>query len=164
MVWDRGSGTAWGEAVPLPGGKGADMRVILIAAIALLAVSCRDAVGPEVREGTPPPTPTTVVLHVGEHVIIGNVEVTFIRVASDSRCPVDVTCVWTGNAAVELSVGPVIGEAPLYPLTLNTDVDPREADAWGLHVALVDLEPKLRSSDRIDPRGYVVTLTLTPKR
>lgn len=139
------------------------MRVILIVAIALLAASCRDAVGPKVREGTPPPAPTTVVLHVGEHVVIGDVEVTFIRVVNDSRCPVDVTCVWSGNAEVELSVGPVLGEAPLYPLTLNTDVDPREANAWGVHVALVDLEPKPRSSDRIDPRAYVATLTVTPR-
>src|SRR5436853_321878 len=51
--------------------------------------------------------------------------ITFNRVSEDSRCPVDVTCVWAGDAKVELTITRkgAPGDVRIVSLTPpNTDV------------------------------------------
>jgi len=43
-------------------------------------------------------------LGVGESQLINNVEVTFLRVMEDSRCPKDVSCVWAGQAKIMVRI------------------------------------------------------------
>lgn len=43
-------------------------------------------------------------LQQGELLNIGPGAITFVEVISDSRCPVDVTCVWAGEAKILLAV------------------------------------------------------------
>ena len=45
-------------------------------------------------------------LKVGQKVTVKdtNLTVRFVAVAEDSRCPVDVTCAWAGNARLEFDL------------------------------------------------------------
>ena len=44
-----------------------------------------------------------IVLEVGQRAVLsGDIQVEFVRVVADSRCPSNVTCVWAGDAAVEI--------------------------------------------------------------
>ena len=48
--------------------------------------------------------PLEFVLGVGEHQKINDVEITFLKVLEDSRCPSDVDCVWAGEAKIKVLI------------------------------------------------------------
>lgn len=82
--------------------------------------------------------------------------VSFTRVLNDSRCPIDVMCVWSGNAAVEIGVGS--SRATMHADTLNTAVQPHET-IWGSYrITVLELAPMPRSGTPIPADGYRLTL------
>lgn len=95
-------------------------------------------------EGVPHEGPDTTAMRgdtarvaLGEAVAVDGVEVRFARVAEDSRCPPDVSCVWAGRAHVELVVG---GETHVLSVPgYGPDDMPAEATAGGLTVRVTAL-------------------------
>jgi len=85
--------------------------------------------------------PTTIELRVGEGGTLHGLRIDFGRVESDSRCPSTVTCVWAGNAAIELQVSAVAGDGPRHRLLLNTGLDPKAGEALGVRITLLALTP-----------------------
>lgn len=101
--------------------------------------------------------PTELELEFGEEKMLdGVLAVGFFDVPGDSRCPVDVTCIWEGNAAVVIGVR--AGMGPTVPLTLNTAVEPRAADAYGLRVTLLEVTPQPYVGQPIPLPGYAVRI------
>ncbi|HEV8600042.1 MAG TPA: hypothetical protein VGQ69_11825 [Gemmatimonadales bacterium] len=80
----------------------------------------------------------------------------FEAVEQDSRCPVDVTCVWAGNALVRLRLQGGAGCSTL--LRLNTDLEPRTGTGCGLPLEVRGLEPAPRSGEPPTGRRYRVRL------
>ncbi|MEZ4417699.1 MAG: hypothetical protein R3E10_18225 [Gemmatimonadota bacterium] len=78
------------------------------------------------------------------------------EVLEDSRCPVDVTCVWQGN--LRAGFGIAAGSGPTVPFQLNTAVDPRIAEWNGVRVTIVSVEPAPHERTPIDPASYAVTI------
>jgi hypothetical protein len=109
---------------------------------------------------TAPEDQEVVDLRVGEeYVIPGTVlRVGFSGVDEDSRCPVDVVCVWEGNAAVEL--GLTTGTGPTRLRILNTALEPQATDFEGVRVTLVAVSPEPREGEPIPAESYVVRLRL----
>lgn len=93
----------------------------------------------------------------------GGLRVRFVRVASDSRCPVDVNCVWAGNAEVLFEVGGR-GQRGETTLTLDTGAGGPGASE-GRHgrytLKLVGLAPQPRSKGKIAPAQYTATLLVS---
>ncbi|OGF55208.1 MAG: hypothetical protein A2Z21_03050 [Candidatus Fraserbacteria bacterium RBG_16_55_9] len=85
--------------------------------------------------------------------------VTFKDVLEDSRCPVDVVCVWAGNAKVTLDVQQT-GKAT-QTLALNSTLDPREAAYEGYRIRFEDLMPQPRSDRPIRREDYRLSLSIT---
>lgn len=84
-------------------------------------------------------------------------------VTDDSRCPVDVQCVWQGNAAVHLVIfggsGSGGGELPFVLNTFSgytTDTTLR-----GVKIRLVSLDPDPVSTRRIEQSEYRVHLEVS---
>ncbi|MBW3660910.1 MAG: hypothetical protein KY397_04675 [Gemmatimonadetes bacterium] len=102
----------------------------------------------------------TFELAVGQRARIGEsgLVIGFRGVREDSRCPVDVDCVWSGDGAVALGVS--IGRSATRTVTLHTDLEPRAAAVGDLVVRLVALAPEPVSTRRIDPGEYVATLVV----
>lgn len=106
--------------------------------------------------------PVEVTLDAGETKLLagGAVNVTFVRVPEDSRCPVDVTCVWEGNAVVEVALA--VGNGPTVPVQINTRLEPRAVTVHGLSVTVLALTPEPRESDPPEQGDYAVTLRIAP--
>src|SRR5438270_602256 len=70
-------------------------------------------------------------IKVGQQVLVENegLKINFQVVAEDSRCPVNVKCVWTGNAKVVLR----LSKAGKHNATinLNTGLDPKHLSYQG---------------------------------
>ena len=94
------------------------------------------------------------------HLIVILAVFTFAAVSDDSRCPTGVTCVWEGDAVVQLRV-----EAKGDPaVDLQLHANPRfnqEGRAGALTLTLVRLEP-VPQGDRPIPRdAYSATLQIS---
>lgn len=105
-------------------------------------------------------------LRVGQQVTLKGerLRIKFVAVEGDSRCPKDVTCIWAGNAAVQLVVTTSAGGEER--LTLNTGRGSSlagEARYLGYTLELVDLRPYPRSTQKIAAGDYVVTLLVSKR-
>ncbi|MFN2238471.1 MAG: hypothetical protein ABR524_03685 [Thermoanaerobaculia bacterium] len=80
----------------------------------------------------------------------------FAQVVADSRCPVDVQCVWAGDAVVALRASDVNDSASLR---LHTG-GPRSASFGTWEVELVELRPLPREGMALTQADYEAVLRL----
>ncbi|UCF35771.1 MAG: hypothetical protein JSU96_13140 [Acidobacteriota bacterium] len=85
----------------------------------------------------------------------GNVSLTFWNVAEDSRCPVDVVCVWEGRVVVEI-VARVGNRKEVLRLGLTEDT--RKATFGDLEIELNDVKPAPESTEVRSIDEYTVEL------
>ena len=104
-------------------------------------------------------------LKVGRAVTLdgGGLRVRLARVESDSRCPVEVNCVWAGNAEVVFEVGGR-GRSGGTTLRLNTNASPErpgEVRHGRYTLKLVGLAPQPRGNRKIAAGRYAATLLVS---
>ena len=99
---------------------------------------------------------------VGQEVTVAGTGITvrFNGVSDDSRCAVDVQCVWAGNAVVRLTLS-ASGSAGT-DAALNTTLEPKSTSFAGYSVRLTGLKPAPRSGTAIAASSYVATLEVRP--
>jgi hypothetical protein len=81
-----------------------------------------------------------------------NTRITFKQVREDSRCPVDVTCVWAGDAKIEIVISRsgAADDARILSITPPNN----EAAEGNLRIRFVSLAPVPRQADANVPRNY----------
>lgn len=139
------------------------MRTFMVLMIAAAATTACGSTGEPVEPGRVyhAQAGDTVELRTGESVLLGNggARVTFTRIVTDSRCPVDVTCVWAGDAHIQLAATP--SAIPEETLDLHTGIDPIEAEFAGFTIRLIDVSPQRSQSDDVEPGDYSVRLAIS---
>ena len=85
--------------------------------------------------------------------------ITFNRVTNDSRCPIDVVCVWAGDAPIELTIA---SEGSTQTRTLSTIAPNNEVVVGNLRIRFVGLTPAPKQSEPPSTRAYVAQLVVTP--
>lgn len=88
----------------------------------------------------------------------GGLRLTFERVPSDSRCPMDALCIRAGEALVALTISQDGRNA--VARELRTDSTGADTTYQGYAVTLIALAPYPRSDRQIRPEDYVATLTV----
>jgi len=99
-------------------------------------------------------------LFVRQKAQVAELQLQFLGVSQDSRCPVDVECVWAGNAKITLKVS-LKDSTQETVITINSYTEPREAIYEGFRIEFVDLRPVPRSDRPINPAEYRVTLKVS---
>ena len=84
-------------------------------------------------------------------VAVGDLTLTFQRVETDSRCPIDAVCVWSGDAEIALRIQQ---GAQAAVAALHTHVEPRRTVWNGYNIQFVSLAPSQRASVPLDPSEY----------
>src|SRR3990172_3791826 len=79
-----------------------------------------------------------------------DITVTFLNVTSDSRCPSDVTCIWQGQAGIEIDVQKGEEES-IVSLSIGGDSSPEESIFNSYLIQLVYLIPYPISTKNIQP-------------
>jgi hypothetical protein len=99
-----------------------------------------------------------VELRPGESVRIEALDlmVTFDAVLEDSRCPLEVCCIWEGDAAVRLILTADTGGSETA--ILHTSQAPWKADYRGATFRLEDLRPHPTTPGPLDPDQYRAVL------
>jgi hypothetical protein len=100
-------------------------------------------------------------LHVGESVLIidADIRVGFDVVVSDSRCPLNVTCLWEGTATARVWGEIAPDNRTLFDLNTNPQFR-SEAPYMGFLIRLLDVSPYPVDGIEIDPNGYVTTMVV----
>ncbi|WP_374086694.1 hypothetical protein [Methylomicrobium lacus] len=86
----------------------------------------------------------------------GKLVIKFKAVLEDSRCPVNVVCVWAGNGKVEFEVIDIDGQKK--SVALNTEEEPKAAAFKGHRLTLLSLDPPRRDGVSLLPEDYFVTI------
>jgi len=132
---------------------------LLVTFGSLFAMACGDSSsGSPTATGSPPAAINQPVeLAPGQSTQVGALRVKFEGVTGDSRCPVDVTCVWQGDAVVRLSL--------THPRETGTKdlhtAGPTSTDFQGVVIELVQLDPMPRSTQNIPAESYRAVLRFT---
>lgn len=103
----------------------------------------------------------TIRLQYGESVALGDsgARIVFRSVQTDSRCPVDVTCVWAGDAHVEIEgISP---DGGTHSLDLHTAIEPLEAEFAGYRLRLIEVRPARMEGVLVQPSDYSVRLAIS---
>ncbi len=130
------------------------MKKYLLLLMALLMVSCLDFLSNSPDDGKEEVilNQTTYELRVGETLKTQNLgEVSLVDVLEDSRCPIDVECVWEGNLKISLEVDKVKYE-------LNTALEPKEIEVNGKKVSIYQVTPDAISTKEIKKDEYIITI------
>jgi len=89
-----------------------------------------------------------------------DITVTFLNVTSESRCPSDVTCIWQGQAGIEINVQKG-DEDSVVNLSIGGDSNPEESIFDMYLIQLVDLSPYPISTKNIQPEEYTATIKIS---
>jgi hypothetical protein len=140
------------------------LSILTLAAAAFLPVACSS----QAEDPAEPQAGAIVVdaqagrsfeLRAGETGRIAGlgIQVFFRGVASDSRCPTDVTCVWEGDAALRIRA--TVGRSDEWtPFDLHTAIEPQTARIGEHTITVVGLSPSPESGRTIPNERYTVTL------
>lgn len=94
---------------------------------------------------------------LGEHVTLGAVRITPLRVIEDSRCPQDVQCIQAGTVSVEVQVEGGLGTSTATML-VNTPIT-TEAET----VTLVEVTPLPEAGTATEDSSYRFTFRVEPR-
>jgi hypothetical protein len=83
---------------------------------------------------------------------------TFRLVREDSRCPTDVTCIWAGDAKIDVTISRNGSSDDIRILSLTPPNN--EASSGDLQIRFVGLTPIPRQADGNAPRAYVAQLVV----
>jgi len=96
-------------------------------------------------------------LGVGKTAVVGDWTVQVQALVDDSRCPLDATCFWEGDAVVRVAV--FRKKTRLLLAELHTNRTFSNEAAFGTHrVRLVTIAPPKRSAASIAAKAYTITL------
>ena len=99
------------------------------------------------------------ILNVGQRAEFDNgLNILFKSVVKDSRCPINVNCVWAGNGKVELEIF-ATDSAP-KTVQLNTQQGPKVTSLKKYELQLLSLQPIKVDGVNIAPEEYSVTLRI----
>ncbi|HSF01994.1 MAG TPA: hypothetical protein VLA62_03215 [Solirubrobacterales bacterium] len=130
------------------------MRPVL-ASLLILAAACgsSDVTGPSRRVALG----QSFELRVGEAAMVADelLVIGFTGVTSDSRCPIDVVCVWAGDATLRLTLRRLPNAAEV--VEVKTPGTP-EASYRGYTIEVPMLLPAPRAAAPTDTGAYVATL------
>jgi hypothetical protein len=134
------------------------LLVVFAALVASLSFQYGDTENAYASDGAEIGEPFTLKVNQTEHLESAGLDVTFVNVTEDSRCPSDVTCVWAGQVSVVVDVKAPSGS---NQLTLTLTGGQSEAKAVGNYsIRLADIQPYPLSTKEILPSDYVATLQI----
>ena len=104
-----------------------------------------------------------ITLAVGQSVTARgtDIKLTLEDVAEDSRCPTGTTCIWAGDAVVNIAI--TAGNKAPTKYTLHTNSPTRDAEYDGTKISLVTVLPYPLADKQTRREEYRVTLSIQRK-
>lgn len=103
-------------------------------------------------------------LKIGQEAFVEkeNIKIKFLNITEDSRCPMDVVCVWGGEVSVLVNIvknnqniGNLVFTKKVTTENLESEIDKEYS------IKLIKVEPYPISKQKIEDSDYVITLLLS---
>ena len=131
------------------------MTRALVLGAALAAAGCFNSpTGPDAAVGKPFELKAGAVAALPD-----GARLRFERVQSDSRCPIDVMCVWAGDAIISVTLNPVKGATASREM--HTQPTGSQISYANYTITLTALAPYPRSNQEIPASGYIATFLVS---
>lgn len=127
------------------------------AGIVRVTVSLRADTAEEPQEEEEIAEEQTHTVALNEPFEVNGSTITVREVVGDSRCPVDVTCIWAGTVTIGLAIG---SNDVVEPIELSLTESFNTASHT---VAFTGVSPEPRSDRQISPEDYQFTFTARPR-
>ena len=135
------------------------LGLISLATIAACAGSpANDPTGAANRNVAALPTNITLAPGAGIEVDRAGLNIRFDSIATDSRCPSDVQCVWAGEAVAVLTVSQLSGDLSARLVSLSTTPGKDTTTVYGQPLKLLKVTPATLSSVAIPKAAYRIEL------
>jgi hypothetical protein len=134
--------------------------------VALVGCSVKQAPSPRARSETlqraSGPLDDTVTLQLGQRAFTRDrsLQLTYVRLVSESRCPANAICVWQGDAAVQLRTESLDDS---LEATVHTALDPKVLEIGGNRISLLEVQPYPGTGDAKQP-AYIVARVVREAR
>jgi len=86
--------------------------------------------------------------------------VVFLGIVADSRCPIDATCIWAGDAVIAVEVTAADGVTERSELRLGGDGRGAIALGGAIELVIDGLEPLPLASEPTAPGDYSIVVSL----
>jgi hypothetical protein len=125
------------------------MKVLLLSMIVLLGFTFASAKVPE-----------QIKLKAGQQKTAktGRINIKFLELIEDSRCPADVNCVWAGIARIKVRL---TRNGKAAEVELNTNHKDKPAIFQGYSIGLTALTPYPTTTSKYSQSAYTATLTVS---
>ena len=136
------------------------MKHILLSSLTLAAILAASIYPPEAHAfgGALIGQPFSMRINQTVNIEPAGIELTFVNVTEDSRCPSDVQCVWAGQVSIIVNV---TAQGTNSSLDLTLTGGQSEAKSVGNYsLKLVDVQPYPISTEEISLSDYVATLVV----
>ena len=87
------------------------------------------------------------------------INVKFVSLVEDSRCPEGTNCVWAGNAKIKVMISRGSGAGETFEI--NTNLGAKGATFGGYAINLTDLTPTPKADVKINANSYTATFAAT---
>jgi hypothetical protein len=138
------------------------MKTLLLTLVAILGIGATNTSAALEPKSFKPDTfkSETIALRNGTQrtVARGELTIKFVTVVEDSRCPVDVNCVWAGNAKIQVKVTDHRGRTKI--MELNTNAEPKVDQLGRYAISLMNLTPKPTQNRKHTPSRYNARLSI----
>lgn len=96
-------------------------------------------------------TSGNLILTVGQTKTFGDTKVTLNSVPNDSRCPIDVACIWAGTVSLNVSTVSAVG-------TITKNIASEETQKFGNYeISVLEILPAPISKQPIGQKDYKIT-------
>ena len=101
-----------------------------------------------------------VVVKINEQKTVAKtkLQIKFVELVEDSRCPTDAQCIQAGSARIKIEVKNGKGAAKTFELAIGAK--PESIAFAGYTIKLTDLNPHPASNIRIDRNGYTANFSI----
>ena len=135
---------------------------VLIAASLVLAACSSNPTTTEPVVYSQSEVADSIHIRLGRTIIVDGTRITFEAVESDSRCPMDVVCVWQGDAVARFVVEQSGAPSSGVTLKLHTTLDPKSGTGHGFRIDLLTLAPYPRAATATKPDEYIAAVKIVP--
>lgn len=107
------------------------------------------------------PLDTPFILGVGEKATVdSDLQITVLNIEEDSRCPIDVTCIWEGRVRAEINL--MKGQKNLGNHVIPSVIEDANTQVFdGYFIRITEVEPYPTSSTPIMPSEYQITFLVS---
>lgn len=126
--------------------------------LTMFLAACDSATGPPEEPRVEAVLKVPFSLSAGQTAVLkkDQLQVTFMGVSEDTRCPIDTVCIQAGNATISIRAQQEGKDARTLSLTLTDD--PHAVVYEGFSIDAQELEPPRKTDGSISPGDYRVRL------